>query len=85
MAVSEQKVTVAVCDGCDRRQYGENGAKIPGMSGTVQVVDERGIGELNVQWFSCRPDSGHVGKAVTAAVQRRVQELELPPVPAHQG
>lgn len=78
MAVSEQKVRVAECDACGGKRYGEGSEKIQGVHGSVTLVDGSG-NELTADYFSCRQDAGHVGKATVAAIGRAV------PVPSGNG
>lgn len=76
MAVSQQKVTVAECDSCGAKRYGEDGAKIPGVHGRVTVISDRQPGEVSVEFFSCRGDAGHVGKAIIKAIEQRSSSSE---------
>lgn len=69
MPISTQQVQVAECDGCGTKRYSENGTFAAGVQGHAKHVDERGS-EKNVKWFSCRPDAGHIGKSVAAALKR---------------
>lgn len=66
MAVSEQRVRVAECDGCGTKRYGEGTAKIPGMHGSVTVIADDGS-EHKAEFFSCKTDAKHVGLAAVGA------------------
>lgn len=77
MPISTQQVQVAECDNCGARKYSENGTQVPGVQGRLTLIDERGR-EKNVQFFSCRSDAGHIGKAAAAALNRK----DAPPADA---
>lgn len=66
MAINNESVTVATCDACGRRTYGEPGEAPRVLSGKVK--DMTSGSEKNADWSACGP--GHVGKAVGEALKR---------------
>jgi hypothetical protein len=65
MAIGTEQVTVAVCDACGRRTYGEPGKQPEVITG--QATDFTGSQEKTATWSACGPK--HVGNAVAAAIK----------------
>jgi hypothetical protein len=66
MAINLEKVEVAVCNNCGKREYSIDGCDFRGVSGTANV-DQGGYG-IQVSWYSCSTAPGHLGKAIRAAI-----------------
>lgn len=64
MAIGNETVTVAVCDACGHRTYGEPGQQPKVLSGSVTNLTA--AVEVNAKWSACRPQ--HVGKAAMVAL-----------------
>ena len=65
MAIATEKVEVAECNACGRREYSENGT-FKGLAGSVKA-EQNGFG-FTVEWYSCSTAPGHIGRAVASAV-----------------
>jgi hypothetical protein len=82
MAIQEEKVTVATCNGCGKKRYAENGTPIVGISGTTRHVilhEEDGKPLVReTDYFSCSLAPGHVGKAIRNALDEQLWESAAP-------
>lgn len=63
MAIGNETVTVAICDACGKRTYGDPGMVPAVLSGTVKD-DTRD--QVKAEWSAC--GAGHVGAAVKNVV-----------------
>jgi hypothetical protein len=65
VAISSEKVEVATCNNCGKREYSASG-EFEGVSGTANVG--RSDYGFKVSWYSCSTAPGHLGKAIRAAI-----------------
>lgn len=65
MAIGNETVTVAVCDACGKRTYGDPGKQPAVVSGEAT---DRTAAEKTAKWSACGPS--HVGKAVNEAIKK---------------
>lgn len=65
MAIGNEQVTVAICDACGKRTYGDPGEQPAVLTGRVD--DYTGDVIQNIEWSAC--GAGHVGGAVKAVIK----------------
>lgn len=77
MAIANETVTVAVCDACGKRTYGDPGKQPAVITGNAQ--DLTGQLEKNGTWSACGPK--HVGNAVANVLKaaQPVRTFNTPP------
>jgi hypothetical protein len=73
MAINSEKVEVATCNNCGKREYSVDG-QFKGVSGSADV-QRNGYG-YSVVWYSCSTAPGHLGKAVRAAIDAGPSDQE---------
>jgi len=82
MAIANESVTVAVCDACGRRTYGEPGEQPRVITGLAR--DYTGDREKVGEWSACGPK--HVGPAVATVLKKatptRVSSIPTPAAPS---
>lgn len=75
MAIEQLQMAVGICDTCGTRRHGGPDGEPPkGVAGTVVTVYDETGPLVHADWFSCRSASGHVGKAINAAIARDAQD-----------
>jgi hypothetical protein len=80
MAIVNETVTVAVCDACDKRTYGDPGQQPKVLTGSV--TDYTGDRERSGTWSACGPK--HVGPAVAAVIKKATPVRTQPAATASQ-
>jgi len=65
MAIGNEQVTVATCDACGKRTYGDPG-NVPAVI-TGEVTDNTRDPIVGIEWSAC--SHGHIGGAVKNAIQ----------------
>ena len=66
MAINSEKVEVATCNACGKRQYSVEHI-FDGVAGQASVTTSDGLG-FTVSWYSCSHAPGHIGRAVREAI-----------------